>query len=266
MTPEPTERPPVPDPGPEVRPSDELDAPHRRRFLRLLLGCLAAGWIIALDIAGGSQGWGDIAETSALEHPQTWLWAACAGLAFSAIAKGPTFRDRMNAFWLWALATLAALRELDLHVQLNPETHGWGFGVSYKLEWWLDAGSAPLIVKLVWACIGVGAIAALLVPPLIVRAPVLHLLRRRDPATLLFIASIALLGAGYVMDDVLGRGQFLSPALAVGIEESAELLGVLAFLASLVLTHRKPLSARLSPAIWRGHRDEPARPTPGAAE
>jgi hypothetical protein len=117
--------------------------------------------------------------------------------------------------------------------------------VSFKLTWWTDE-AVPLWLKAAWGAAIAALVMLVVVPPLLVRAPVVRLMRRGDAPTWLFLAAIGLLGFGYVMDDILGRGRIgVSPEVTVAIEEISETLGAAAFLASLVLTLRRPLSSRV---------------------
>jgi len=81
--------------------------------------------------------------------------------------------------------------------------------------------------------------------PLLVRAPFFRLMRRGDAPTWLFLMAVGFLALGYVMDDLLGRGQFVPEIFTIALEETAELIGALLFLASLVLNARRPLTRRL---------------------
>ncbi len=192
-------------------------------------------------------------ERGLVESVQVGFWALSVVAAAWAVLRHGRRRDRLNALWLLLLSVLAMLRELDVHELVNPKDgHQLGgagapenrYGVSFKIEWWLDGEVDPLL-KAAWGAALLLLAALLIVPPLLVRAPVVRLLRRGDAPTYLFLASVALLGLGYVMDDLLGRGAMMPETYTLVAEETAELLGVMAFFASLVLTVRRPLSTRV---------------------
>lgn len=159
----------------------------------------------------------------------------------------------LNFMWLMMLSIGAALREIDAHEMLNPRDGHQKlgsdaplnpYGVSFKLSWWLDGDVHPLL-KLGWGSVLLLCVALFAAPPLLIRAPVVRLLRRGDAPTYLFLAAVGCLGFAYAADDLFGRGQFFHEASTVALEESLELVGSIAFLASLVLTLRRPLSARV---------------------
>lgn len=60
------------------------------------------------------------------------------------------------------ITAVAAAREMDAHVLLNPETIG-EFGVRYRIDWWLD-GDVSFLRKLTWAAIAALAVAAATAP------------------------------------------------------------------------------------------------------
>jgi hypothetical protein len=153
-------------------------------------------------------------------------------------------KDRINAVWLLTLFLLLAARELDLQEQLNEEVLG-EWAVSYRSRWWMS-WDVPLGIKLMWG--GVGALlgTALVIPPLLVRAPVLKLLRAGDAGTWLFFGGCFFYGMGYVMDDILGRGVLVDGDQGQVIEEICELIGGLGFLTSTMATLRTPLTRRIA--------------------
>lgn len=172
------------------------------------------------------------------------FWAFSSGAAIFGIWRAPSGRDRLNAVWLAVLSVVACLRECDMHVILNPKNAGW-WGVSYKISWWLSS-DAPVLPRVMWGLVAVILGILAVIPPLIVRPPTVLLVRSRDPATLTFIGSCVLLAVGYLMDDQVGRDQFIPSQESVPIEEIAEVCGEFLWAVSLFLTVRQPLSVRIA--------------------
>lgn len=179
-----------------------------------------------------------------VEASQLVMWIASTAAGIAACLRAPSVRDRMDAAWLAIIALAATFRELDAHIYLNPETLG-DWGVRYRIDWWLSA-EAPLLPRVCWALAGIVAICLLLLPPLVVRAPTLRLLRAGDAAACLFLTAVGLLGLGYITDDVLRHSPLASKENLWRIEELFELLGAAAFLGSAVVTLRWPLSRRVA--------------------
>lgn len=185
-----------------------------------------------------------VEESGPLEWVQLAVWIASTGVALVATVLAPSRRDRIDAIWLLILSALAVARELDVQNLLNPE-HGAGdLGVSFRIEWWLDSGVSPGL-KAAWLSAGLVLAALILAPPLLVRAPVVRLLRAGDAPAWLFLGAIGLLGCGYALDDLVGRGAFVPESWTRLAEEVAETMGALCFLASLALTAGRPLSRRI---------------------
>lgn len=185
------------------------------------------------------------AEGGPIEWAQLVGWFVALGVAL-AIVVHQRGRDRFNGVWLATIAGLAAARELDLHEALNSEALGvWA--VHFKSRWVLDA-SVPIWVKAFWAAVALVGAGLLLVPPVVVRAPVFALLRARDAGLILFGVSVGLIGVGYAADDIFGRGLITSEEPMQALEEVAELLGVAAFVGSAIVTLRYPLSRRIAAA------------------
>ena len=183
------------------------------------------------------------AEDGPIEIIQLISWCVAAVLAFLACARGPQRDDRLICAWRGVLAVVIAIRELDLHEQLNSETLG-NLGVHYRIDWWLDS-SVPIWLKAGWATIALAGIGLLLIPPLLVRPPTFRLLRAGDASTWLFILAFGLLFLGYALDDFLGRGTIIeSIQITQALEELAELMGVWAFVGSSILLLFVPYSAR----------------------
>ncbi|MEO1008235.1 MAG: hypothetical protein AAFX79_06690 [Planctomycetota bacterium] len=217
------------------------------------LAALAAllGVVLGLAIAGWPAHWsGGIAvEGGPIEGAQLWVWMLALLLLTRGMARGLrgevagwTGRDAWHLGWLMVLSGLAVLREFDAHVVLNPEVLG-DWGVRYRLDWWLAADS-PVLPRIAWAIAGALGVAAVVVPPVVFRARVFALLRRLDLASILMAAGVALVVAGYLSDDVLGRDQFVPTAYMQMIEEGAELVGVAFVLCAMRVVAARPLAVR----------------------
>jgi hypothetical protein len=144
---------------------------------------------------------------------------------------------------LSVLALLAALRELDAHIFLNPATIG-EYGVRYKISWWLDSG-VPLWLKLGWATLFLGVLFLLVFPALRLRHSAMRLLRNADPPLVLLLACFVFLTIGFGIDDLLRGSRRISFNTRQVIEEMSELIGALFFLWSASLQCRTPWCSRL---------------------
>ena len=70
--------------------------------------------------------------------------------------------------------------------------------------------------------LGLLAVTVALVPPLVLPLPWRAMLRRRDRETWLFLAALACLVAGYLLDDIVGRWAGVDRALTKIVEETLE--------------------------------------------
>lgn len=173
--------------------------------------------------------------------PIEWMQLSCvlgAVLCAAGIVVRQRGNDRVNGVWFVMLFVLLAARELDLHEDLNEGVLG-AWAVSYRLDWWTSF-DVPLWPKLLWG--GVGAVlgTVLAIPPLLVRAPALKLLRAGDVGAWLFIGGFACYASGYLLDDILGRGVLVHGDEGQVMEEFCELLGAVSFLASTIVMLRRP--------------------------
>jgi hypothetical protein len=177
-------------------------------------------------------------EGGPVQLAQAIGWGVAAVLAALTARLRPTAADRVFAAWLGFVALVALLRELDLHEWLH-----WLGPIHFQSRWLLEA---PVSVWWKTAVVAGGAAvgAALVVPPLVLRVPWLALLRRRDRAAWFAAVSFSCLAAGYAIDDVVARRVALGPAVTKPVEETLELLGAVAFLVSVVLERREPVSDR----------------------
>ena len=188
-------------------------------------------------------------EDGLFEYTQLGLWGVCALLGVAMVVRLRVLLDRWFGAWLALVSVLIVAREADAHVYLNPETLG-GLGVRYRIDWWLS-GETSVGLRAVWAVVFVVLGAALFVPAWWVSPRHKTLLLGRDRAWWCFFASGFLIGLGWVMDDLLGRGQFVPPVYTQAMEESFELVAPTAFAAAMVMLLWVPLGEREARAATR---------------
>lgn len=173
-------------------------------------------------------------EGGILEVLSVACWATAFLVAlWTFLAKPPQPAQRLAASWTALIAALAVLRELDLHVAVNPETLGL-LGVRFRVDWWLDGG-VSLWLKASWLILFSSLALALIYPLWALRHNILRLARQGDAMVGLFVLAIALSSLGFVFDDLLRKTDFVSLAVRRVAEEGSEMLGAAAFLASALL-------------------------------
>ena len=170
-------------------------------------------------------------EGGPIEAAQVALWAFAAVIALTLAWRLRDKAARWFTVWLGVLASLAAARELDLHVKLNPETLG-DWGVRYRLDWWTD-GSVSIGLKLMWFAIASVIGAAFIIPMLRAGTAVKQVLLRQRAVPILGAACLAMLFVGWASDDLLR--QWTSKVEGVLVEEGAELIGVCCFALAVIL-------------------------------
>jgi hypothetical protein len=190
-----------------------------------------------------------IEENGPVEMMQIAAWVAAGLLAIWALFRGRTGRERLFAAWLALLCTLAFLRENDAHLWVNPRVIG-EWGVHFRTRWWLSA-EAPVLPRLLWLVVGIGAIAAVIMPIIKVSPRTLLLLRGRDGAWLILMLGMIALFGGYAFDDLLGRDQFVPKIYTKVAEEGLELVGAVLVAAAIALHGRITLTAREARAAAR---------------
>lgn len=212
--------------------------------LRLMAGAsIGLGlWAATAGAIGrpGMQLDGVVAEKfGALEWSQVWLWIGIAWITLLAVVTQQRRRGVLLAAWFGVCASLAAFRELDLHVILNPgNIHLIGLepeqAVRFRMDWWLSS-ETPVGLRLAWAGVFAVVGAAVFVPFGFARYPWLRRLRRGDRFAWSMVAGVALLGVGFVADDLLRR----VPGASLG-EELVELAGQIpmAFAAAMLALRR----------------------------
>lgn len=165
-------------------------------------------------------------EDGVFEIAQVVVWGlSCVSAVVVAtrITHGPS---RWGTVLLGVFAFFAMLRELDAHIALNPQRLG-AWGVRYRIDWWLD-GSVPVMIKAVWVAIAACVAAVVGYSVWRARQPM-----RWDLARLRLLAGAGvMLFVGFVCDDLL-RGR-VPIEIAQVIEETAEMIGALLFLAAVL--------------------------------
>jgi hypothetical protein len=185
-----------------------------------------------------------------LEWTEVGVWIVIALVCAWGALRMPTWRLALLAGWLGLLALLATVRELDLHVVLNPANiHLIGLdesqAVRFRLDWWTDAEtSVPL--RLAWGSVFLVAGGALVLPFALGRYPWFSRLLARDAFPVLLALGVGLLGVCYIADDFVGR-PLARAGYSVGLfEETGELLGQLFILAGVVVFARRRGGPRLA--------------------
>jgi hypothetical protein len=181
-------------------------------------------------------------EGGLVETLQFGSWIMVALLAIFAALRHRGRRDASFALWVAVVAGVCALRELDAHIYLNPETMG-SWGVRYRIDWWLDRDS-PVLPRVAWALTGLVLACLVIVPLLIARPKPFVLLVAQDRAALCAVAGAVFLALGYAADDLIGRGLIVSRDVSKPIEEISELIGVLWIGTGVWLLSQQPLTAR----------------------
>ena len=100
----------------------------------------AALLLPTLDPLTSEEGW--------LERMSVVFWSFSVLVALATLHRWSARPDRLVAGWTAMLALLADLRELDLHVLLNPK-HLGSYGVRFRIDWWLN-GHVSFWLKFGW--------------------------------------------------------------------------------------------------------------------
>jgi len=210
----------------------------------------AATASLAVAVLGSLEASNRVPETSVLEGPQPWIWVAVGLTAGLASFRPNRRRDLWFALWIGAASCLAALRELDLHVLLNPENiEVLGLrpeqAMRYRLDWWTD-GSVPGSLKLAWGALLAIVGMVLFIPLLLARVRWRRLLLGFDGFAWCVALGVVMLFAGMVADDLL-RATGIGGTLALQtVEEALELCGSICILVAVGLLVRTGHHARTS--------------------
>jgi len=185
------------------------------------------------------------AEGGVIETLSVIFWVAALLLCVLALFRLRDRLDRLVFKWFCLICSLAAARELDAQVLLNPKHFGQ-YGVHYRVDWFFsNKFKVSIALKLIWGAIFLSALTALLAPLFILRKPILHLIRKGDTAVGLFLFGIIALAIGFTFDDILRGTRFMSLNLREAIEEPAEMLGAIFFFAGISCLLWKPASQRV---------------------
>lgn len=188
-----------------------------------------------------------VAEDSVFVEPaQPILWLLTAAAATLATLTQSTRRGVLLALWLAVIAAAAALRELDLHVLLNPDNARLinihpDNAVRFRIDWWLEDG--PTNARIAWAIIFTAAASLAVLPFALARYPWPRKLLRRDPFATLTAAGLALMILAWLFDDILARIPGASTTLIRHAEEITELIAPLLILAAATLLATRPNTA-----------------------
>jgi hypothetical protein len=175
-----------------------------------------------------------------LEVPQAWLWLVVAVLAGMGALRQTHRRGLLLLTWLGVIAVLAGLREMDLHVLLNPEHSHWlgiapESAVRFRSRWWLE-GPAPVTVRFAWAVAFLATGLLLVLPFALARYPWPRQLRRGRRFPWLVVGGFALLACGFLLDDAIGRPLDDAGIVDLSVlEEILELAGELLILVAVAL-------------------------------
>lgn len=182
------------------------------------------------------------AEDGILETVQLALLLGGAAAGLTMCWSRRAARDRWNVFWLGAVCTLMAWREMDGHIWLNSEKLG-GWALHYRMTWLTD-GAVAWYVKGFWILMAAAGATVLMLPLVMARPNGFVQLKRRDLGAWLFLAGVAALVLGYASDDLLGRDQFVHYHISQLFEEGFELFAALAFVLTTILSIETPLDVR----------------------
>lgn len=185
-------------------------------------------------------------EGGILEWLSVICWLIAGLIAFATTWRVLDPHSRIMALWTAWLAGLAALRELDLHIYLNPQSLG-AWGVRYRMDWWGNAG-VSIWLKAAWAAVLLIVFIPAVWPPLMLGRLLLKLWRRGDALIGVLALSVVFLALGFVIDDILRPVRVVSHDAKQLAEESTEAIGACLYLAGTLLQWRRPLQARLADA------------------
>ncbi len=170
-----------------------------------------------------------------------WVGSCLSGCALAVRSRGQA--SRLMAAWLGGISLLAALRELDQHLWLNPVNLG-SLAVRYRLDWWLSRDVSGWL-RLGWAAVFLAVATVVLYPPVKLHRRLWRLFRGGDAFTGLLVSAMGFLMFGFVVDDLLRPVQLMSSDGKQLIEETSEAVGAGLFCISGGLLWRKPVQMRL---------------------
>lgn len=199
-------------------------------LLVLFLGVCAAGtFAYQMDLEGVV-----VERLVILERMQFAAWAATVLVAGVGCFAQRSRRGVLLLVWIGMLSTLLGLRELDLQVIFNTEGAEYlgypaSWAISWKPAWWVSP-ETPVMVRVVWGTLLLGIGAMVVLPFARAKYPWPRALREGRPFAWLLVCGFAALGTSFVADDFVGRPLLEAGVNTGPIEESLELLGVIAVL------------------------------------
>lgn len=182
------------------------------------------------------------AENGLIEWLSFVCWFLALLICFLALSRQYSRVDRLVFWWFCIIFFLAAARELDAQVLLNPKYFGQ-FGVHYKTRWFLSP-EVNIYLKLFWLSFFTVLGGMIIFPVITQRNLIARLIRKGDNAIGFFLLGIIGLAIGFIFDDTLRKATFLDADVRQAIEETAEFLGATCFLIGIGLLSRKPFSER----------------------
>jgi hypothetical protein len=169
------------------------------------------------------------AEGGVIETVSVIFWIGALLLCLRALFRWHDRLDRLISTWLCLICCLAAARELDAQILLNPKYFGQ-YGVHFRLDWFFsNKYDVSILLKLIWGAIFIVALASLFAPLFIWRKLIMRLIRNGDTAMGLFLLGITALAIGFIFDDTLRGTHFMSVNSRVAVEETSEMLGAIFF-------------------------------------
>jgi hypothetical protein len=176
-----------------------------------------------------------------------WLsficWFMSMLICFLALSRQCKQIDRLVIWWICLLCFLAAARELDAQIFLNPKYLGQ-FGVHYKTRWFLSP-EVNFFLKLFWFMVFLTLGGFLFYPLIKLGRHIIRLIRNGDAATGFFLLGATGLITGFLFDDILRKTTFLDKDFRESVEEVAELLGAAFFFMGTGLLSWRPFSERI---------------------
>ena len=177
-------------------------------------------------------------EQGVIERLSLLFWALSGLVAAWGAARATHRAVRLLAIWLGSLAVLAALREMDAHILVNPRYLG-DLGVRFRLDWWTD-GNVRVWLKLGWTALFLGVALLTVYPPLKLRRSLWLQTRQGSPAIGLLVAAVGFLAMGFVIDDLLRPVRFINLDIKQLVEETSETIGAALYAVATVLLARRP--------------------------
>ncbi len=198
-------------------------------FLAIILTTLFIAYIMP-DFSPATL----FAENGLIEELSVIFWIVAFLLCILALFRR---HDRFNQLifsWFCLICGLAAAREIDAQVLLNP-SHFGQYGVHYRTDWFFsNEFGVSIILKLAWGVVFIAALAFLVAPLIILHRPIMRLIRSGDTATGFFFLGTISLAIGFIMDDILRGSHLMSLNLRLGIEETSEMLGSIFYFAGIL--------------------------------